>query len=97
MTAVSLTPHAEARLRQRGLCDAGLDLVLELASPVGPEEWMMTREDASQEISRLKKRIQHVERLSGMKVILRGDAVITVYRSDLNDQRRTLRRGRASK
>lgn len=97
MTNLSLTPHAEIRLRQRGLCDADLDLILELASPIGAEEWMMTRADIALEISRLKNRIQHVERLSGMKVVLRGDAVITVYRSNPNDQRRTLRRGRATK
>jgi len=97
MTALTLTPHVEKRMRQRGLRDADLSLVMEVASPVGADVWLLTDEDVAREVGRLKRRLQRVERLRGTKVVVSEDAVVTAYRSTSNDQRRTLRRGRASK
>lgn len=97
MTALALTRHAEARMRQRGLRDADLSLVMEVARPVGADVWLMTDEAVAQEISRLKRRLQRVERLRGTKIVVAEGAIVTAYRSTSNDQRRTLRHGRASK
>lgn len=97
MTALAFTHHAEARMRQRGLRDADLSLVMEVASPVGADVWLMTDEAVEQEITRLKRRLQRVERLRGTKVVVNDGAIVTAYRSTPNDQRRTLRRGRKSK
>ena len=96
MTSLELSRHAEARMRQRGLRDADLSLVMEVASPVGADVWLLTDEDVAREVNRLRRRLQRVERLRGTKIVVSGDAVVTAYRSTPKDQRRTLRRGRAS-
>ncbi|MDF2233146.1 hypothetical protein P2H44_11345 [Albimonas sp. CAU 1670] len=97
MSTFSYTRHVEARMRQRGLRDADLALVMEVASPVGDDAWLLTDADADDEIVRLKHRLQRVERLRGTKVVLLGDAVITAYRSKPADQKRALRKGREAR
>ena len=46
------------------------------------------------EIRRLKREIQALERLSGWKLVVANDTVVTCYRSSRRDRKRTLRRGR---
>lgn len=91
MTALRFTRHAETRMRQRGLRDADIALVMEVASPAGPDAWLLTDADISEETARLRHRIQSIERLRGCKVVVAGDAVITAYRSNAKNQRRSLR------
>jgi hypothetical protein len=97
MNDLYLTHHAKARMRQRGLRDADLSLLMEVASPIEANVWLLTNEDVAQEVSRLKRRVQRLERLRGAKIVVAGDVVVTAYRSTPKDQRRALRRGRASK
>ncbi len=89
-----LTVHAETRMRQRGLRDADLDLILNCATQVAPDAYMLTRADTQHEIARLKRQIQCLERLRGCKVVVEGKTVVTCYHAHHNEQRRTLRRGR---
>ena len=49
------------------------------------------------EIAALKRQIQRIECLKNVKVVVEGETVVTVYRSGVVDQRRTLRRGRNRK
>ncbi len=91
-----LTRHAETRMRQRGLRDADLHLLLDCATQVAPDAYLLTRKDAAREIARHKREIQRLERLSGRKIVVDGAAVLTCYYSRPKDQRRTLRRGRAA-
>ncbi len=91
-----LTRHAEIRKRQRGLRDADLHLLLDCATQVAPDAYLLTRKDATREIARCKRKIQQLERLSGRKVVVDGETVLTCYHSRPKDQRRTLRRGRAA-
>ncbi|MDV7145636.1 hypothetical protein R3X27_23380 [Tropicimonas sp. TH_r6] len=97
MTSLTLSRHAEARMRQRGLRDDDLSLVLEVASAVTSNAFILTDKDVTNEIRRLKRRIQRVERLRGTKVVVAEDTVVTAYHSNPRDQRRTLRLGRDSK
>ncbi|MCY4311620.1 MAG: hypothetical protein OXC54_09985 [Rhodospirillaceae bacterium] len=46
------------------------------------------------EIRRHKREIQALERLSGSKLVVAGGTVVTCYRSNRRDQKRTLRRDR---
>ena len=50
--------------------------------------------DRQREIRRLKRQIQALERLSGWKLVVANDTVVTCYRSSRQDRKRTLRRGK---
>jgi hypothetical protein len=96
MAEQALTRHATARLRQRGLRDADLGLVLEAATQVAIDAYLMTDADVAREVARRKHEIQRLERLRGVKIVVDGAAILTVVRSGPDDQRRALRRGRAA-
>lgn len=90
-----LTRHAEMRMRQRGLRDDDLRLLLKTASQVSPDAYMLTERDAACEIAIRKREIQSLERLKGCKVVVEDGIIITCYRSHWKNQKKTLRRGRA--
>lgn len=90
-----LTRHAEMRMRQRGLRDDDLRLLLKTASQVSPDAYMLTERDAACEIAIRKREIQSLERLKGCKVVVEDGTIITCYRAHRKNQKKTLRRGRA--
>lgn len=94
MTALALTRHAEARIRQRGLRERDLALVLEAATPLAQDAWLLTAADAEREISRRKREIEQLQRLRGCKVVISGNAIVTVCHMRPAAQRRALRSGR---
>ncbi len=89
-----LTRHTEIRMRQRGVRDDDLRLLLEAASQVSPDAYMLTDHDAAREISRRKHEIQCLERLKGCKVIVEHGTIVTCYYAHRENQKKTLRRGR---
>ena len=58
----TLTQHAETRMRQRGMRDADLRLVLATATQVAPDAYLLTDADVRREINRLKREIERLER-----------------------------------
>lgn len=94
MTALAVTDHAGARLRQRGLRERDLALLLDAATPLADDAWLLTAADADREIARRKREIEHLQRLRGCKVVLSGDAIVTVYHMRPVAVRNALRRGR---
>ena len=92
----TLTRHVETRMRQRGLRDEDFSLLLDSATQVAPDAYLLTRADAAREIARRKQEIQRLERLTGYKIVVAGGAVLTCYPSSPKDQRRSLRRGRTA-
>jgi hypothetical protein len=90
----TITAHAEARMRQRGLHDTDLELIIATATQVAPDAYLLTRADAEREIARRKFEIQRIERLRDWKIVISGGTVLTCYPSRPKDQRRTLRKGR---
>ena len=94
MTTFSYTHHAETRMRQRGIRNGDIILILECGTQIDEETWLMRERDARREIEARKRDIQALERLASTKLVMRGERVVTVYPSRPNDQKRTLRRGR---
>ena len=94
MTTVILSRHAETRMRQRGLRNGDIDLVLQCASEVGDDVYFLSRKDADLEIRRRKEEIQALERLRDLKMVVAEDTVVTCYVSRRSDQRRAFRKGR---
>lgn len=74
-----VTPHACARVRQRGYRDADVDLVLAYGTEAR-EGVMLTRADVDRAVARLKNEMRCLERLRGTAVIIKNEAVLTLYR-----------------
>jgi hypothetical protein len=93
MIALALTRHAEVRVRQRGLRDADIALLMDAATPLAADAWLMTDADVAREITRRKREIQQIERLRNVKVVIADGVVVTAYHSRPSDQHRALRGG----
>ncbi len=87
-----LTNHAETRMRQRGLCDSDLRLILNTATQVAPDAYLLTRRGVADEIAKRKKEIQKLEKLKDYKVIIEEGTIITMYRVDHGHRKRNLHR-----
>ena len=97
MLEFNLSRHAELRLGQRNFRREDIEVVLECGTRIATDAYLMRREDAEREVAALKRRIQRIERLTNVKVVVAEDTVVTSYRSRPANQRRTLRRGRSSR
>lgn len=84
-------------MRQRGMRDDDLRLLLATATQVAPDAYILTDADVTREINHRKREIEGLERLRNRKVVVDGATVITCYPSRPKDQRRTLRKGRAKR
>jgi len=87
MPNICLTHHAEVRMRQRGFRKADIDLVLSVATRVADDAFLLTNQDAAREIERRKHEIQQLERLRGSKIIVEGDALVTLYHAATSPRR----------
>ncbi len=91
MTAdLHLTRHAEVRMRQRGVRERDLDLMIEHGT-LTDDGVLLTRRDAAAAIGEHRRAIAQLERLKGTAVILDGATVLSVYRPDREKSRRMLR------
>ena len=95
---IALTNHAEQRMRQRGIRDADVSLLLKVAEPVSDDALLLTRQKAAREIERRRREIQQLERLRGTRLIIEDGALVTVYHEFRSGRRarRTLRNRRKS-
>lgn len=92
MPDLRLTQHAESRMRQRGFRNADVSLVLSVATRVADDAFLLSDKDAAREIERRRHEIQQLERLRGVRLVLEGETVITVYHSDRKPTRAGLRK-----
>jgi orotate phosphoribosyltransferase-like protein len=103
MTDLNLTRHAAARMRQRGLRDADISVLLDIATRLVDDAWLVTDADADadadadREIAQRKREIERLQRLRGCKFVLSDDALVTVCHMRKAPARRALRKGRASR
>ena len=95
MLDLQATKHADARMRQRGYRKADIDLVRSVGTRVGENAFLLTDQDAAQEIEKCKRKIQQVERLRGSKLIVDGETLITLYHTQKKSRKfhRTAQRG----
>ena len=88
------TRHGATRMRQRGMKNGDVALILAHATQVDDETWMLLERDANHAIKNRKQEIEALERLRNFKLVMRSDGVVTAYPSRSSDQKRTLRRGK---
>lgn len=96
MTELSLTHHAETRMRQRGYKDEDVDLVFRVGTRVADDAFLLTDKDAARAIRKRKQEIQQLERLRGSQVIVEGETLITLYHTTMRPRRRNRKSWRHS-
>jgi hypothetical protein len=89
-----LTNHAAERLRQRGLRESDVDVVLLHGTQTG-EAIVLTRKDADAAIAEHKRQIAQLERLRGMAAFTRDCAVVTLFRPTPEQLRRLMHGARS--
>jgi hypothetical protein len=94
MHDLRFTHHAETRMRQRGFRNADVILVLSVATRVAEDAFFLSDKDAAREIERRRHEIQQLERLRGTKLIVEGESIITLYRSERKPARADIRNRR---
>ena len=90
-----LTRHAEVRMRQRGLRNDDIRLLLTAASQISRDVYLLTERDTAREIAKCKRKIQSLERLNGCKVVVEQGCVVTCYHTGKETRKKTIRYGRA--
>ena len=90
---VRISQHANRRIRQRGLRERDIGVVLEAGSPVDDCSVMLLRRDVDQAIAARKREIATLERLRGCRVVLQAETLVTVYRPTRRTEKRLLRHG----
>ena len=78
-------------MRQRGLRDCDIKLVLDCGTPAPHGRSMLRDRDVDREITECKRRIQRLERFRGVVVVSEGSSVVTCYHAHGPAGRRTLR------
>ena len=86
--------HARRRMRQRGIREAQIDLVMRYGTPVDGGAFLLRRADAEREIVARKKEIETLERLRNCKVVISDGILVTAYRAVGRKGKLTLRRER---
>ena len=89
--AQELTHHAQQRMRQRGLRDPDIQLVLECGTQAPHGRVMLRDRDVDREITECKRRIQRLEKLRRVVVVCEDSSVVTCYHAHGPAGRRTLR------
>lgn len=86
------TQHALSRIRQRGLREADIDVIVDAGTPVDSESVLLLNHDVDREIGKRKREIAMFERLRGCRVVLAGaEKIVTVYRPCRKIEKRLLR------
>lgn len=86
MTELRLTRHAERRIRQRGLRERGIALILQCGAETG-SGFMVRRKDLASLEQEWKRLRSTLERLVGKVVVAEGSTVITVYHARKSQER----------
>lgn len=89
--SVSLTKHLKARVRQRGLREDDVLVVMRLGEEWGDGIIMITERVARREIEVRRREIARIQRLACKAVVARDNHVITAYH-ETESKRRTRRR-----
>ena len=87
MGQLTLSLHADRRIRQRGIRKQDVALVVEFGMAV-QDGYVLRGRDAARAIGELKRTIARLERLAGTFVAVREDTVLSVYRPGKHRRRK---------
>ena len=82
---MTYTNHGSIRKTQRGIRDRDISLLFENGSvkraPGGLEKKVLTRKDIQAAISKRKRDIQVLSKLSGLTAVVDNETILTVYKA----------------
>jgi hypothetical protein len=85
------TKHVSERMQQRSFKNEDIDLIAHCGTYIGDHEVFLSNKDADQEIRLLKELIKKFDRLRNTKIVVKNNALVTVYpceKRELNRIRR---------
>jgi hypothetical protein len=91
MVDLHLTNHAKARVRQRGIRESDIPVIVGAGTPIDDDSVFLLARDVDREIQRRKREICALERLRGCRVVIDGQTVVTVYRPSSKTEKKLLR------
>ena len=86
-----ISSHALARVRQRGVRESDISVIVEAGTPVDDDRVLLLDQDVDREIRKRKKEIATLERLRGCLVVMPGETVVTFYRPSRKTEKRLMR------
>jgi hypothetical protein len=92
--SLNLSQHAAIRIRQRGLRERDIDVIVQSGSALDADSVFLRNRDVEREIREHKQAINTLERLRGCRVVATGETVVTVYRASRKTAKRLLRGAR---
>ncbi len=92
MDGIAYSNHAGQRIRQRGIRERDVDLLLICGTQIDEASILLSDKDAGREIERRKHEIQALERLRGCKVVIIEGVVVTCYHAHAKHLKKMLRR-----
>ncbi len=90
MIRPKITRHADKRMRQRGLSEEDVALIIEFGTET-PQGFLLREKDVAELERQMKQRLQTLHRLVGKHVVADGDTVITAFHTTEKQMRRLLR------
>jgi hypothetical protein len=84
-------------MRQRGLRDSDIALLIDAAMPLADDAWLMTDAVTDREIARRKREIEQLQRLRGCKIVIADNAIVTVCHTSPAARRWAMRRGKENR
>lgn len=91
MVNLYFTNHAEARVRQRGIRESDIPVIVAAGTPIDDDSVFLLARDVDREIQRRKREICALERLRGCRVVIEGQTVVTIYRPSSKTEKKILR------
>jgi hypothetical protein len=79
MLNIASTHHAKTRIRQRGFCDADINMLLTYAENQHGDVYHLPPLAAQRGIAEKKREIAALERFSGSKVVISDGVLVTAY------------------
>lgn len=86
-----ISKHATDRVRQRGVRESDIPVILDAGTPIGDDSVYLLSQDVDREIREHKQAIAKLERLRGWRVVIEGQTVITAYRPSSKIGKKLLR------
>lgn len=84
--------HVSQRMQQRSMRKKDLNLVLEYGTQVDDDSFLLSNKDIAREKRRLKREIQALDRLRGVKVVIKVGVIVTSLRATKTQVKKVLRR-----
>lgn len=89
---LNFSEHALVRVRQRGLREDDVRVIVETGTPVDDDSMFLLDRDVDREVRKRKQEIAALERLRSCRVVVAGETVVTVYRPSRDTEKKILHR-----